>query len=399
MHKNILIFLWLITGYLLKAQQNLTVEVHAGDYPRMNTPVFVKMPKTITHNNFRLVNTKTGRKLPAQLTDSNTLVFIADTIAAGSLNRYTVERSTSAPYDNGITANKQANGLMIKVKDKPLLFYHTEEAQPPADSPGYYRRSGFIHPLYSPGGKMLTDDFPAGHAHQHGVFYTWVNTTFRNTAVDFWNQHKQTGTVEHVEMISIHKGQVLTELKLRLEHKSPEHGEILNETWIIRIYPFTEYFLFDLESEQRNVMQDTLFLHQYHYGGLAFRGSREWNPDDRTYFKNKWNILTSEGMKDSMANQTHAKWVNAYGQVDGKIAGVTIFDHPFNYRYPQAIRVHPTMPYWCYSPVIDGPFLFVPGKPFRSRFRYLMYDGTPPADLINSIEKNWTNPPSGKVVL
>ena len=269
---------------------------------------------------------------------------------------------------------------------------------PPADSPSYYRRSGFIHPLYSPNGSVLTDDFPAGHAHQHGVFMTWVNTTFRNQKLDFWNQHQKTGTVAHAEVISIEEGPVFTRIKTKLRHLSLVHGPVLEEVWTITVYPFASNFLFDLESEQVNITKDTLFLNQYHYGGLAFRGSREWNSHDTVHYRNPWQIITSEGKDNASANHSHARWVDASGKLNGQVSGATVFGHPANFRYPQAIRLHPDMPYWSYAPVVDGPFALAPGEPYKSRFRYFVHAGAVNAGIIESVNANWVEPVTVKIV-
>ena len=39
---------------------------------------------------------------------------------------------------------------------------------PDADAP-WFKRSGFIHPVYTPGGRVVTEGFPADHLHQHGL--------------------------------------------------------------------------------------------------------------------------------------------------------------------------------------------------------------------------------------
>jgi hypothetical protein len=155
--------------------------------------------------------------------------------------------------------------------------------------------------------------------------------------------------------------------------------------------------MFDLESVQQNFTTDTLYLNQYHYGGLAFRGSREWNPDDKLHFREKWNILTSEGIRDSSANATHARWVDAFGTIEGSITGVTVFNHPSNFRYPQAIRVHPSMPYWCYAPVVDGKFSINPSVPYVSKFRYFVHNGHPDIMEIDRLQRTWAEPALIKV--
>jgi hypothetical protein len=75
------------------------------------------------------------------------------------------------------------------------------------------------------------------------------------------------------------------------------------------------------------------------------------------------------------------------------MAGATIFNHPSNFRYPQAIRVHPAFPYWCYAPVVDGPFTLNPGMLYRSQFRYYVHEGAPHINTIERLEKDWIDPP------
>jgi hypothetical protein len=387
----------LISAILVNAQ---VIEVNAGAHIRNQVPLRVTIYKRLAPNTqYQVVNEKTGVVAPAQLIDSNTLVFVLpEKLLPGTSAQYTLQSVAANTFKNAVTVEREGAGLMVMVKDQPLLFYHTAEVNPPADSPSYYKRSGFIHPLFTPHGKILTDDFPAGHAHQHAIFAAWPNTTYKNEFVDFWNQHQKKGTVEHVEVTKIAEGPVMAQLEVSLRYKSFEHGEVLREKWTLDLYPFTENYMFDLRLEQVNNTADTLFLNQYHYGGLAFRGSRQWNPQDKIHFKNNWNIVTSEGIKDSAANGTHARWVDAYGLIDGAMAGATVFNHPSNFRYPQAIRVHPSMPYWAFAPVVDGAFTINPGQVYRAQFRYFVHDGPVDKYMLEMVEKDWIDPPQANVI-
>lgn len=391
------LFCLLLWGSIAHSQ---VIEVNAGPYTRYQVPLQVTLFKRLAPNTqYQLVNEKTGVSTPAQLIDTNLLAFVLpEKLLPGTTVEYTLKPVEANTYKNAVTIEKEPAGMMVMVKDQPLLFYHTTEAQPPADSPSYYQRSGFIHPLFSPRGKTVTDDFPAGHAHQHAIFTAWPNTTFKEQFVDFWNQHNKTGTVEHVEVLKISEGPVMAQLEVSLRYKSFAQGEVLREKWKLNFYPFTDNFLFDLYLEQTNTTSDTLFVNQYHYGGVAFRGSRQWNPDDKIYYKKNWNIVTSEGMKDTAADQTHARWVDAYGMIDGAIAGAAVFNHPDNFRYPQAIRVHPAMPYWAWSPVIDGAFTINPGEKYRAQYRYFVHDGPVDKYVLEMVEKDWIEPPVVKVV-
>jgi len=371
-----------------------TIEVAAGAYERYNTPVTVRLKKPLPANSgYQIINTTTGITAPAQLPDSHTLVFILpEKVLPGNKVRYRLQPVAPEPATYPVRVEQEPAGLMVLVKGQPLLFYHTLEAMPPSDSPAYYRRSGFIHPLFSPKGKILTDDFPAGHTHQHGLFHAWVNTTFKKHFVDFWNQHNKTGNVEHAEVLRVTEGPVMAEVQVLLRYVSFQHGEVLREQWTMRFYPFNQYYLFDCYLEQRNITSDTLHLNKYHYGGMALRGSRQWNPADSLHYTTNWHVLTSEGLRDAEANHTRARWVDAYGIIDGAVAGVTVYDHPSNFRYPQPVRVHPTMPYWVYAPMVAGAFTINPGGTYRAQYRYFVHDGTTDKRTLEAVATDWTKP-------
>jgi hypothetical protein len=35
------------------------------------------------------------------------------------------------------------------------------------------RRACYLHPVWTPGGTIVTDDFPADHYHHRGIFWAW----------------------------------------------------------------------------------------------------------------------------------------------------------------------------------------------------------------------------------
>jgi hypothetical protein len=379
----------LILLVAFKSTSAQEIKISSGSYP-LEAPIEIQMEKPLVPGRQYALTDASGKRLPAQLKDSLTLVFIpSSSIKPGSHVSYQLEEVSRKPPKTKIKLEQKKNGYLVKVSGKPVFFYHVTPAMPPADSPSYYQRSGFIHPLYSPAGQIVTDDFPVAHVHQHAIFSAWTNTRFRNTAVDFWNQHNRTGTVAHQRLVRIVEGPVFSEIVTELAYISVIHGVVLTEQWRMIIYPYTDYFLFDLESMQKNVTNDTLYLNPYHYGGMAFRGSREWNADDKSHFTGNWSILTSEGKKDSSANQTAARWVDASGKVKGSPAGVTVFNHPRNFRYPQKIRVHPQMPYWCYAPMIDGAFHIAPGKQYKSKFRYYVHNNLATTAQLDHIHQQW----------
>jgi len=74
------------------------------------------------------------------------------------------------------------DGVTVTENDQPVLFYRTKPA--PGAEPG---RINYVHPLYAPDGTILTEDRPADHLHQRGLFWAWHQVRLGDKAVaDGW---------------------------------------------------------------------------------------------------------------------------------------------------------------------------------------------------------------------
>ena len=62
---------------------------------------------------------------------------------------------------------------------------------------------------------------------------------------------------------------------------------------------------------------------------------------------------------------------------------------PRQLPFSQWVRLHPSMPYFVYSPMVKEPFSIEPGKPYVSKFRYLTFDGQPNLKMIEKAWKDW----------
>ncbi len=375
--------LWPLLFLLPFSSSAQTIRIEAGT---ATSPVSINLKKP-GKGDYGLYNKMNGKTYPLQWLDANTAICLVDEKSSASLE-LTVQK-ISQPKNSVILTSDQ-NGILVKSGENKVFYYHSATSMPPPDSPAYYQRSGFIHPLYSPAGKILTDDFPVTHAHQHAIFHAWPDTRFRGSHVDFWNQFKKEGTVRSKGIISSTAGPVFAELVTLQEYVSFLHGVVLSEKWTIRCYATRGCFIFDINIDQENPTKDTLYLDKYIYGGMAFRGAAQWDPQNRNQFQSGWHVVTNDGLKDSLANNSAAKWVTISGKIDGINASVTVFDHPLNFRFPQKIRVHPEMPYWAYSPVIDGAFQIPPEGKYSARYRYYISDTVPEEDLSERLFETWS---------
>jgi len=270
--------------------------------------------------------------------------------------------------------------------EKLLIRYHKASPKLPDGVSDVYRRSGFIHPIATPDGRVLTDAFPHDHLHQHGLFMAWTSGKYDGKKIDFWNQKKEEGRVEHRRVLAMAEIGDAIAFMVELAHFDQREGgkEILREVWSVKAFPVEgDSYRFDIESRQTLVGETPLEVEKYHYGGMALRGAAAWLG---TKEKPGCEFLTSEGKKRKDGNHTRPNWVAMKGELEGKPATIAVLGHPENFRAPQSVRIHPDKPYFSFSPMVEEGFLIEAGEPYVSRYSYVVSDD----DLdTEAIEGHW----------
>ena len=94
------------------------------------------------------------------------------------------------------------SNLTISAGGQKLLTYQFKTVYPPKGIDTNYKRSGFIHPLYTPHGQLLTNIQPKDHYHHYGIWNAWTHTFFEGDTVDFWNIKGHQGTVRFAKFTS-----------------------------------------------------------------------------------------------------------------------------------------------------------------------------------------------------
>jgi len=408
------------------AAEPLIIELDAGQYERIDTLVIFELPRRlIEHGHFTLTRLDDGavievQRLPGRK-NLRAAFLIRKPLKVGETRRY---RLAAAPVGSetpaAVICHDDGEHLLIEVGGKPVLRYNHAVIESPAGIESHFRRSGHIHPLYDPSGRMITDDFPPDHAHQHGIFFAWVNTTFAGHNIDFWNQTKGTGRIEHDDfLVRFRNGKIFGGFVAKLRHSDMTNPSrptaILEESWTVRVYNLQEYFLLDIESRQRCVAHEPLTINEYRYGGMAIRGSRQWfdeaasglikkmvgagaTAEELAKVPQRRDYLTNEGRTWIDGNATRARWVEMHGEIDGQHSGITIMCHPANFRAPQPVRLHPRKPYFCFAPMILGKFEIPPGETFVSRYRYYIHTGPPDPATSNRLFDDYAHPPEVRIV-
>ncbi len=116
---------------------------------------------------------------------------------------------SSSSAAGGVHAIKKRDKLAIDVAGRQGIAYQAQPDELPAsDIKEIFRRGGYIHPVYTPSGRTVTDDYPPDHYHHHGIWFAWTKTEFEGRHPDFWNMGDGTGKVEFVALDSTWNGTV-----------------------------------------------------------------------------------------------------------------------------------------------------------------------------------------------
>ncbi len=285
--------------------------------------------------------------------------------------------------------------LRLSWDGKPVLQYSRELVQPPEGVGEAFARNAYLHPVWSPTGRIVTDDFPSDHYHQRGIFLAWTKTEFADLHPDFWNLGSRTGRVRFQELPTrdaTAQGAVLGVKHVWQANAGDEWVPVLNETWTIRVHaPAAEtpdYWILDLTSQQECATDTPLVLPEYFYGGFAYRGAREWLENRDIVW-----ALTSEGKDRQAADRTTGKWCAMGGELGDGWGGATVMDHPGNLRHPNRLRVHPNVPYFGYMLPQAEAFTFEPGQEYVFKYRILIHAAKPTAEQLEALWQEFAETP------
>ena len=359
------------------AADPVRVSVAAADVDRLVVTGSMLLPSSASPRS--QLRDAAGRIYPLQVEANGVARFVIPQQRAGeSIGLTLVDGSSGADQ---VAVARSASDLGINVAGQGVLAYQMDRDQlPRADIDVRYKRAAYLHPVRSPSGATVTDDFPANHVHHHGIWSSWSKVQFQGRPTNFWETVEQKGNTEFVKLErswsgAVHGGFVAHQQMIDLT--GPKPTAAVNDTWEVTVLageglaPAAR--VFDLVITQAAASADPVVFPKYHYGGTSFRGRDEWNGKENLV------VLTSEGAttRDS-ANMSRVRWIYFGGVVEGgRTAGITILSHPDNLHSPQPIRVHPEMPYICFAPVQMGDIRLESGRPYVARYRYVVTDGAP----------------------
>lgn len=314
--------------------------------------------------------------------------------------------------------------IILSKNHHPILHYRHALLPPPPGQADKWARSGFIHPLYSPAGEVLTWAQPPDHFHHMGLWNPWTRVTWKGNHTDFWNLGDEQGTVRFKNIVGIESGEVYSEFRVVQDHvaflkesqietlgirpsaldlrpSTSDQNEVLvmTEEWIVRVWNISDGYLLDFTSVLTNVTDDTVSLDAYRYGGgLGYRATEKWNNTNSQ-------VLTSEGKTWENGDATRAKWCRVSGDLNGLETGLLFLSDPGNYDFPQPMRIWPKdsnggigHQYFEFTPIREKAWILQAGKSYSQRYRIWVNEGALPADIADLAWQAYANQPKVKIL-
>jgi hypothetical protein len=413
--KRFLIILSLVFafGATAKSQkiQLLHFYVEAGNFQRINTPVSIDLGNSPISDTlgYQLCEKVKGQLIekPFQVEAGYVprLWWILDgTTETGKEREFFLYRIAPQSVKNAITTELTVDNIILKKGSSEILNYRKSVMYPPKGVDTAYKRSGFIHPLYSPSGNIMTRISPRDHYHHFGIWNPWTKVKIGNHETDFWNLGSKQGTVRFSGINSVINGPVYGGFSVKQDHidfrgAKPEELAI-NEVWDVRAWntePLsgTKAYIVDLTTFLSVAGNEPIVFVAYRYaGGIGFRATGEWNNKNST-------VLTSEGLTRKDADGSRARWADINGAFTDKgNSGITFFSHPSNRDYPEPMRVWPENQngvgdvYFEFCPTRHNDWELYPGNTYRLKYRMLVYDGKIDQATADRLWNDFAYPPT-----
>jgi hypothetical protein len=290
---------------------------------------------------------------------------------------------STGSFSQKIELKETSSGIDFLIDSQRVLTYQTAMTEVPEGVKAEFKKSGFIHPITSPSGQVLSRIQPSDHYHHYGIWGPWTRATISGREVDFWNLGDGKGRVDFSHVLSKKVAGGAAELNVRQNHldlKAPEKERLaIEEDLRIKVKPADKgRYMVDYTTTIFTKIPGGILLDDYRYGGgIGFRATELWGDDNSV-------ILTSEGKSRKDADGSNAKWIIVKGKTADKSgqSGILFLSHNTNKAHPEPLRVWPLGQYngrgnvfieFC--PIRHESWDLQPDQRYTLKYRMIVFDG------------------------
>ncbi len=369
--------------------KKIIFQVDAGAYDRKDCVVLFDVPmKYMNKKGLPLLfEQNNGRTIPVKCQlvndkgDGPKICFILSGITpAHAIRNYVLLfKHSKTKSESPVMCVKNDDSLVILHRNgHPILTYQHSLKQVPKGVNPVFRRSGFIHPAYTPSGFVLTAIQPRDHRHHYGIWNPWTKIEFDKKTYDLWNLGDKKGTVRSVSVGRTFQGDVMAGFDACLEHivfQSSGEQKIMDETWSVKAWSTPEGFLWDFQSLLTPSTPNSVLLKAYRYAGFGYRANEIWT-------RNNAIMMTSEGYSRQQIDGTRARWIYITGTSPAGHSGLLLMGAPDNYNAPEPLRIWDENAnggrgdaFINFAPTKNTDWKLEAGKSYRLSYRLYAYDG------------------------
>jgi hypothetical protein len=126
-----------------------------------------------------------GHEYDLQADDDDTSTLVLGFVPANQAVTLKVA-TVASTQPHAVKVGPGEDGLTIAIDGKEVLNFRTDKNKKPrADIKDEILRAGYLHPVRSPSGAIVTGDYPSNHPHHHGIWTPFTKAIFQGRATDF----------------------------------------------------------------------------------------------------------------------------------------------------------------------------------------------------------------------
>ncbi|MDP2897504.1 MAG: PmoA family protein [bacterium] len=314
---------------------------------------------------------------PLNLVKSSLFICVLSAIAcAGGEQVQAGSASQQRPDSAALSLQRHSREeVTVLVSGKEVAVHHSGDALD----------KSYIHPLWTPDGRIITYDAPADHVHHRGLSVGWPDVSGVDFWAEVWAPKGQRGKIARRNLAT----DILPGGEARIQEfndwQTEDSATLLREerTWTF-LPPRGNLQLADVEIKLTAVAEQVIFgsdpekPREYH--GLTLR----MGPFEQPRFFN-----SAGDVGDEQCHGKPAKWCALSGIQSGRPVTAAILDHPSNDCHPTRFFVLGRgMQFISSSPNFAKPRVLKSGETWRLRYR-VVAAGAPPEGKEWDMESLW----------
>lgn len=312
------------------------------------------------------------------------LAFLAITCSCVKSQQNSIVKNSAYHWQQTDSSLALMNGENIVWK----LNYKKQEGKP------------YFHPVALTDGTELTWLRPPDHPWHRAIWFSWKYIN----GLNYWEENRKTGLSQgqtELKTVKVYPDKDYSaRIEMTLSYQPPNEPPVLTEKCSLTIGTPDKNGCYYIDWTSTFTTGDKdVFLDRTPtrtkdgrkrsggYAGLSVRIAKDTSD---------WQVVDSNGRQGMEANAQSARWLDiSFETTSGKSAGITIFDHPQNLRYPTPwyVITRENVPFVYFSPALlyNKPYTLEAGKNLRLCYRILIHPDRANPKRLESIHKDFTD--------